>query len=127
METKAQLQAQIKALKALNTTEELAITRDNVETATVANATEATSIFRATKALATEILTCKLVFIAPSQYGLRLVVSRADQPNANVYCFPEIVTVAGVKPGMQVSMLVEQVPSSKDGKLYWNVNAIAQI
>jgi hypothetical protein len=94
---------------------------------TVANATGADSIFRTSKALATETRECKIVFIAPSKFGMRLIVNRQGQKNNEVvYVFPEIVKVAEIKAGMKINMLVEKKHSEKDNADYWNCTALAQ-
>lgn len=91
---------------------------------TTAKAVGAESAFAPTASTAmVTFANVKLKFIAPSQYGVRLIVNRGKDTNEVVYTFPEVVAVAGAKAGDTVTMLIEQ--RSRDGKSYWNCTALA--
>lgn len=70
----------------------------------------------------------KIVFVAPSKNGCRLIVRKGDSVDTfAVYVFTEAVSLAGVKAGDNVTILAEQRTSKKDGKLYWNATALSKL
>ena len=86
----------------------------------------ADAIFHAMPALATATRTAKLLFIAPSKHGVRLIVQRSGQLTTDaVYAFPELLTYADIKLGDTITMLVEQ--RVKEGIVYWNVTALSKV
>ena len=103
-------------------------TVDDQHDNTVADATEADAIFRMSKSLASEILNCRILFVAPtSNVGkVRLIVTRdSGKTREIIYVFKEVWTVSGLKPGQAASLFVEKRHSEKDNKDYWNCTAIA--
>jgi len=91
---------------------------------TTAKAVGADKVFVATTASAmTTFPNVKIVFIAPSKYGVRLIVNRGKATNEVVYTYPDVVEMSGAKAGCTATLLAEK--RTKDGKDYWNVTAIA--
>ena len=86
----------------------------------------ADSIFHSMPSIATATRTAKLMFIAPSKNGVRLIVQRSGQATTDaVYAFPELLEYADVKIGDTITMLVEK--RIKDTKEYWNVTALSKV
>lgn len=92
---------------------------------TTAKAVGAESVFNPTTAVAmTSFDNVRIVFIAPSKHGVRLIVRRSGaKENAVVYTFPDVVAMSGAKSGDTVSLLAEK--RVRDGVTYWNCTAIA--
>jgi hypothetical protein len=91
---------------------------------TTAGAVGAESVFNPTLASAMVTFSnVKIVFIAPSKYGVRMIVNRGKATNEVVYTYPDVVAMSGVKAGSVATLLAEK--RTKDGNTYWNVTAIA--
>lgn len=88
----------------------------------------ADSIFMTSNSLAAETRECKILFIAPtsSKDKLRLIVTRDNGKTRDVvYVFKEVVSAAGVKPGMKAVLFVEQRHDMSRNQDFWNCTAIA--
>ena len=93
---------------------------------TTAKAVGAESVFVPTTATAmTTFSNVKIVFIAPSKHGVRLIVNRGKATNDVVYTFPDVVAMSGAVAGDRVSLLAEK--RERDGSTYWNCTAIAKV
>lgn len=69
----------------------------------------------------------RLVFIAPSKSGIRLIVRRAGSESTfAVYVFEEVLVKSKVEVGDICTILAEQRTSKSDGKLYWNATALSK-
>jgi len=103
--------------------------RLTAEIARTEQITSADGIYRELKSNQTKISKCKLMFVAPSKYGIRLIVERKDNNTQTVkkfgvYAYPEVIEYSGAKVGDIISILAEQ-RDGKDGKSYWNATAIS--
>ena len=85
----------------------------------------ADTIFKGLNSTDSATFNCKLLFVAPSKHGVRLIVKRVSVAhNDAVYTFPETLQFAGAKAGDNITILAEQ--RTKDGKMYWNATAISK-
>jgi hypothetical protein len=102
------------------------MTKTQTSKSTTAKAVGAESVFKPTAATAMSTFDrVRIVFIAPSKHGVRLIVNRGKATNDVVYTFPDVVAMAGAKAGDTASLLAEK--RVRDGVTYWNVTAIAVV
>ena len=99
--------------------------KDTTSSASASQIAKADSIFKALASTATATLSAKLLFIAPSKHGVRLIVQRQGIAHTEaVYAFKEVLDYACVKVGDMLSILAEK--RTKDGQEYWNVTALTK-
>jgi hypothetical protein len=72
-----------------------------------------------------DIIIAKLLFVAPSKHGVRLIVSK-DGGTFGAYCFKDVLDASNAVIGDSVSLYVEK-SANADNEEYWNVKAVSKI